>query len=73
MRAQLRQPGRQWREQFENASLSLRKGKQDYPVSPRAIPGSFYLDIWLKDSSMDGIDILKLVKRDHPDVPVVKL
>jgi two-component system nitrogen regulation response regulator NtrX len=29
------------------------------------------LDIWLKDSRMDGIDILKSVKRDNPDVPVV--
>ena len=29
------------------------------------------LDIWLKDSNMDGIDILKAVKRDYPDVPVV--
>jgi two-component system nitrogen regulation response regulator NtrX len=29
------------------------------------------LDIWLKDSRMDGIDILKAVKTDYPDVPVV--
>ncbi len=29
------------------------------------------LDIWLKDSNMDGIDILKTVKRDHPDIPIV--
>jgi two-component system, NtrC family, nitrogen regulation response regulator NtrX len=29
------------------------------------------LDIWLKDSRMDGIDILKTVRRDNPDVPVV--
>ena len=34
-------------------------------------PGLMVLDIWLKDSSMDGIDILKHVKRDNPDVPVV--
>ncbi|KIC31369.1 sigma-54-dependent transcriptional regulator, partial [Leisingera sp. ANG-M7] len=26
---------------------------------------------WLKDSQMDGIDILKAVKRDTPDIPVV--
>ncbi|MEP4198171.1 MAG: sigma-54 dependent transcriptional regulator [Aliishimia sp.] len=35
------------------------------------LPGLLILDIWLKDSSMDGIDILKTVKRDNPDVPVV--
>ena len=34
-------------------------------------PSLMILDIWLKDSKMDGIDILKSVKRDHPEVPVV--
>lgn len=34
-------------------------------------PALLILDIWLKDSHMDGIDILKTVKRDHPEVPVV--
>ncbi|WP_343079002.1 sigma-54 dependent transcriptional regulator [Ostreiculturibacter nitratireducens] len=36
-----------------------------------APPSLMILDIWLKDSRMDGIDILKTVKRDNPDVPVV--
>lgn len=35
------------------------------------VPALMILDIWLKDSNMDGIDILKSVKRDHPDVPIV--
>ena len=34
-------------------------------------PALIILDIWLKDSRMDGIDILTAVKRDNPDVPVV--
>ena len=34
-------------------------------------PGLMILDIWLKDSRMDGIDILKTVKRSNPDIPVV--
>jgi len=34
-------------------------------------PSLMILDIWLKDSNMDGIDILKTVKRDNPDIPVV--
>ena len=34
-------------------------------------PSLMILDIWLKDSHMDGIDILKEVKRDNPDVPVI--
>ncbi|SIS74877.1 nitrogen assimilation response regulator NtrX [Phaeovulum vinaykumarii] len=36
-----------------------------------AEPALMILDIWLKDSRMDGIDILKQVKRDNPDVPVI--
>ncbi len=34
-------------------------------------PALMILDIWLKDSHMDGIDILKSVKRDYPDIPIV--
>lgn len=34
-------------------------------------PSLMILDIWLKDSNMDGIDILKSVKKDFPDIPVV--
>ncbi len=34
-------------------------------------PALMILDIWLKDSQMDGIDILKTVKRDNPDVPII--
>lgn len=37
----------------------------------RKAPALMILDIWLKDSSMDGIDILKAVKRDNPDVPII--
>ncbi len=37
----------------------------------RAPPDSIILDIWLKDSRLDGIDILKRVRRDNPAVPVV--
>ncbi|MDQ2092820.1 nitrogen assimilation response regulator NtrX [Rhodalgimonas zhirmunskyi] len=34
-------------------------------------PALMILDIWLKDSKMDGIDILKSVKRDKPDIPII--
>jgi len=34
-------------------------------------PALMILDIWLKDSSMDGIDILSTVKRSNPDIPIV--
>jgi two-component system nitrogen regulation response regulator NtrX len=34
-------------------------------------PALMILDIWLKDSRMDGIDILKTVKRTHPEIPII--
>jgi two-component system nitrogen regulation response regulator NtrX len=37
----------------------------------REPPALIILDIWLKDSRMDGIDILKTVRRSNPDIPVV--
>lgn len=36
-----------------------------------APPDLVILDIWLKDSRLDGIDILKRVKRDNPAIPIV--
>ena len=37
----------------------------------RAAPDLIILDIWLKESRLDGIDILKRVRRDNPAIPVV--
>jgi len=37
----------------------------------KGLPALMILDIWLKDSAMDGIDILSHVKREHPEVPIV--
>lgn len=34
-------------------------------------PDLIILDIWLKESKLDGIDILKTVRRDNPDIPIV--
>ena len=34
-------------------------------------PALMILDIWLKDSRMDGIDILTKVKRDNPEIPII--
>ncbi|MEM6634881.1 MAG: sigma-54 dependent transcriptional regulator [Pseudomonadota bacterium] len=35
------------------------------------LPALMVLDIWLKDSDLDGIDIMRIVKREHPEVPIV--
>ncbi|MEM7238107.1 MAG: sigma-54 dependent transcriptional regulator [Pseudomonadota bacterium] len=36
-----------------------------------APPDLIILDIWLQGSRMDGIEILKTVKRDNPGIPIV--
>lgn len=35
------------------------------------VPDLIILDIWLKESKLDGIDILQSVHRDHPKIPIV--
>ena len=34
-------------------------------------PSLVVLDIWLQGSELDGLEILNVVKREHPDLPVV--
>jgi two-component system nitrogen regulation response regulator NtrX len=36
-------------------------------------PSLIIQDIWLQGSALDGLGVLDLVKRDHPDVPVVMI
>ncbi|TGD45114.1 sigma-54-dependent Fis family transcriptional regulator [Pseudotabrizicola sediminis] len=56
----------------EGFTIRLAGNSDDAMAEINADPPSLMiLDIWLKDSRMDGIDILKTVKRDNPDVPVV--
>ena len=38
-----------------------------------APPDLIILDIWLQGSRMDGIEVLKSVKRDNPGIPVVDM
>lgn len=41
-------------------------------VSTRA-PDLMILDIWLQGSEHDGLEILKTVKKDHPNMPVIMI
>ncbi len=36
-------------------------------------PQLVILDIWLQGSRLDGVQVLDLLKRDHPDLPVVMI
>ena len=38
-----------------------------------APPGLLILDLWLKDRDLDGIDILKKVKKNYPELVVGNL
>ena len=37
------------------------------------MPSLVILDIWLQDSDLDGLDVLKLIARDYPNLPVVMI
>ena len=39
----------------------------------RRVPALLVLDIWLQSSELDGLELLDLVRRDHPDLPVVMI
>jgi two-component system nitrogen regulation response regulator NtrX len=36
-------------------------------------PTLVVLDIWLQDSTLDGLEILSVIKREHPGLPVVMI
>ena len=36
-------------------------------------PHLVFLDIWLQGSRLDGLEVLNLVKAEHPDLPVVMI
>ncbi|HJQ58193.1 MAG TPA: sigma-54 dependent transcriptional regulator [Vineibacter sp.] len=36
-------------------------------------PSLVILDVWLQGSELDGVEVLKLIKRDDPQVPVVMI
>ncbi|RDD62094.1 sigma-54-dependent transcriptional regulator [Ferruginivarius sediminum] len=37
------------------------------------IPSLVMLDIWLQNSTMDGLDLLQVIRRDHPYLPIVMI
>jgi len=53
--------------------LTRSAGDSDQALSEvdRARPNLVILDIWLQNSALDGIQLLKRIKQSHPDLPVV--
>lgn len=36
-------------------------------------PSLVFLDIWIQGSRLDGLELLDVIKKDHPDLPVVMI
>lgn len=48
--------------------------KQALDAIRERLPGLVLLDIWLQQNSdMQGLELLSVIKRDHPDLPVVMI
>ena len=54
-----------------HASRTAHDADSAFAAIELAAPDLIILDIWLQGSRMDGIEILKSVKRDNPGIPVV--
>ena len=35
------------------------------------VPALLVLDIWLQGSKLDGLELLEVVKADHPELPII--
>lgn len=58
----------------EGYSVRLAKDSDSaFEALANKVPEAVILDIWLKDSDLDGLGILETVKRKYPDVPVIMI
>ena len=39
----------------------------------KRIPALLLLDVWLENSELDGIEILKLIKKSYPNIPIIMI
>ena len=39
----------------------------------KRIPALILLDVWLENSKLDGIEILKLIKKSYPNLPIIMI
>lgn len=61
---------------LEDESYEVRKAcdaSTAWQMISEYIPDVLILDIWLQNSPMDGIDILRKVKESHPDMAVIMI
>ena len=39
----------------------------------KRVPSLILLDVWLENSELDGVEILKLLKKSYPNIPVIMI
>ena len=61
---------------LEDEGYSTREAatsKQAFKEINGRLPSLVILDIWLRESELDGVEILEWLKDNHPSVPVIMI
>ena len=53
------------------STRQARDSEEAFQAIEQRRPSMIVLDIWLQGSRLDGLEVLGLIKRQHPDLPVV--
>jgi two-component system nitrogen regulation response regulator NtrX len=54
-------------------ALKARSSQQAFQILSEKIPEAVILDIWLKDSELDGLGVLEFIKAKYPEIPVIMI
>ena len=68
----IRQLCRNFEDEGFNTRLAWDYNSIKNEISKR-IPALILLDVWLENSKLDGIEILKLIKKSYPNLPVIMI
>ncbi len=55
------------------SARSARNSEEALAEIEQRRPSLVFLDIWLQGSRLDGLELLDVIKADHPDLPVVMI
>lgn len=61
---------------LSDSGYSVRTAKNSstaFEAIAEKLPSALVLDIWLKNSELDGLGILETVKRKYPEIPVIMI
>lgn len=60
-------------EDEDYACRSARNDETVFEALSESVPSLVLLDVWLEDSKLDGVGILKKLSKNYPDLPVVMM